>query len=95
MRGRVSAVLDTDTLRVAIKKKMEAEDLSLRDIEAVTAVSAATLSRLLCGRQPNIKTYEILSGWINGKKYERKIRKISSRSITVNGKRFIVTIEAM
>jgi len=84
-----------EDLRNAIKKKMEEKSLSLRDIEAKTAISFSTVSRFLRGQNPSYSTFDALSAWVIGAKYKREVKKVSSRAIVVNGKRFIVTIEAV
>lgn len=86
---------DIDEVRAAVKHKMEKEDLSLRDIESFTAISFSTLSRFLRGSSPAISTYNALMAWVDGNRYERKVKKISSRAIVVSGKRFVITIEAV
>lgn len=80
------------SLRCLLQEQMATQRLSLRRVEALTGVSASTLSRFLRGHYLIHHNHARLSAWLTGKPIPREAP-IAIHRFSLAGRTFIVTIE--
>jgi len=81
-------------LRNELKKRMEAERLSQRDIQELTGVSFATISRYLRGNEITHANHHRIRAWLTGEPL-KPVKPVCSRRFKVGPLTFLVTVELL
>lgn len=86
--------MECNNTRQFLKIRMEKDGLSLRQLESLTGVSFATLSRFIRGSQPSVKSLENIKAFLLNKRIDPP-RIVSQKRMICGGKVFLVTIEQL
>lgn len=83
--------MDLGSIRNDLRHTMESKGIGLRGLAELTGVSFATLSRVLRGKAPDMRTLAKLEAFISGVPIEES-EPIVVRRFRVGGKSFVVEI---